>query len=289
MDKVVVGGATATSAAIELATALTPNFDRDVAMSGIMGVGFSIINNGISSPPLLLLPIHPTNPLPLTVQPIQQKTTFDDLIPSLARPVISADLREDGSGSYHFGSIPSDAYIGSEADLTSLPVFPGDGYWEFISPFYSINGTIRYNLRTNCSATAPCTGGNTAIADTGTSLLIVDPGVAADYYSNIPGAQDNKATYGGWVFPSNLSASELPSFGVSMGDTIVTVPTGLMCYSYADNAEQYCYGAVQDNIAGNGQSLGVQIYGDVMFRSAFVVFVNDTVNPSLLIGEKAHY
>lgn len=80
----------------------------------------------------------------------------------------------------------------------------------------------------------------------------------------------------------------MPSFGVSMGDHIVTVPMELMCYSYADTNGEWCYSAVQSNM-GSGGSLGVQIYGDVMFRSAFVVFVNDTEYPSLLVGEKADY
>ena len=48
MDKVVIGGATVTQQAIEMATAVTQNFVDDTNLDGIMGLGFSNINNGTS-------------------------------------------------------------------------------------------------------------------------------------------------------------------------------------------------------------------------------------------------
>ena len=81
-------------------------------------------------------------------------------------------MREASSTSFFsFGSVPSTSY---KDTLTTLPCFPGNGYWEFLSPFYAINGTLKYNLLSS-----------PAIADTGTSLLIVDGAVADDYYTQI--------------------------------------------------------------------------------------------------------
>jgi len=47
-DKVLVGAATVTSQAIEMATAVTSNFISDTDNDGIMGLAFSYINNGKS-------------------------------------------------------------------------------------------------------------------------------------------------------------------------------------------------------------------------------------------------
>jgi len=48
-DKVVIGGATVTQQAIEMATSVTQNFMDDTDNDGVMGLGFSNINNGTSS------------------------------------------------------------------------------------------------------------------------------------------------------------------------------------------------------------------------------------------------
>lgn len=46
IDTVVIGGASATSAAIELPTSVTDNFVKDTDTDGIMGLGFWGINDG---------------------------------------------------------------------------------------------------------------------------------------------------------------------------------------------------------------------------------------------------
>jgi len=47
-DKVLIGAATVTSQAIEMATAVTSNFISDTDNDGIMGLAFSYINSGES-------------------------------------------------------------------------------------------------------------------------------------------------------------------------------------------------------------------------------------------------
>lgn len=74
--------------------------------------------------------------------------------------------------------------------------------------------------------------------------------------------------YGGYIYPCSI-ADTLPVFGISMGsdDFIVNIPTSIMTYGPLDDT--YCYGSVQGN---NGY--GLQIYGDVLYRSAFIAHLD---------------
>jgi aspergillopepsin I len=74
---------------------------------------------------------------------------------------------------------------------------------------------------------------------------------------------------GGYCYPCD---SDLPEFSVSMGDYLLEIPTDILTYAQVN--ETYCYGSVQNNLDVGGQSLGLQVFGDPVFRSAFVVFEN---------------
>lgn len=101
-----------------------------------------------------------------------------------------------------------------------------------------------------------------ATTDTGTSLLIVDDAVAAAYYARVPGAAQS-ADVGGYVYPCG---AKLPDFGVAVGaDYTAVVPGSMVTFAQVDRTR--CFGGVQ----GNGGA-GLQIYGDVLFRTQFVVF-----------------
>lgn len=80
----------------------------------------------------------------------------------------------------------------------------------------------------------------------------------------------------------------MPSFSVSVGDKMVTIPPEFVNYAEIDDTGTWCYGGIQDN-GGNG----LQIYGDVFFRSTFVVFENSTGSAGgflgLRFGDKAMY
>jgi len=110
--------------------------------------------------------------------------------------------------------------------------------------------------------------------DTGTSLVLVDPQVAAAYYSKVPGAKNNLQA-GGYTYPCN---TQLPAFGVSFGDSYTAMIPGNMI-TFAQVNQNTCFGGVQSN--GGAK---IQIYGDVMFRSQYVVF--DGGNKQLHIAPK---
>lgn len=185
-----------TGQAVELATAISQSFTRDTSNDGLVGLAFSKLN---------------------TVQPTQQKTFFDNIMPDLAQPVFTANLRHATVGSYEFGVIDSSKFSGQ---LSFVPIDNSQGFWQFSSTRFSIGGQEQRNP-----------GATPAIADTGTSLMLVDDAVASAYYSQVQGAQNSQSA-GGYVFPCDAS---LPDFGVGVGDSYMAViPGPLINFAPAD-------------------------------------------------------
>lgn len=244
-DTVNIGGATATKQAVELASDVSESFVTNTQSNGLVGLAFSSIN---------------------AVKPQQQKTFFDTIQDDLALPVLAANLRHDANGFYEFGAIDQSAFKGN---LTAVPVDNSNGFWQMTSAAFSIgNGKAQQNA--NASP---------AIADTGTTLMIVDDAVAEAYYGTVEGAAFDQQQ-GMFTFPCN---SQLQDLNVALGDShMATIPGSLINFSQADanskftsvtsneslaNRNPACLGGVQGN-----QGAGLQIYGDVMFKSQFVVF-----------------
>ncbi|KAI8631248.1 acid protease [Xylariaceae sp. FL1651] len=226
-DVVNIGGAEVQNQAVELATAVTQSFVQDTATDGLLGLAFSKLN---------------------TVQPQQQKTFFDNVMSSLAEPLFTADLRPGANGAYEFGNIDTSKFTG---DMTFVAVNTTQGFWQFASETFAING----------GKTQTSTSGNQAIADTGTTLLLADPIVAEAYYAQVQGAQ-NDAQQGGFTFPCSAT---LPDLQLAVGDSALATVKG-SDINFAPVDGQTCFGGLQ---AG---SAGLQVYGDIFFKSNFVVF-----------------
>ncbi|KAH8809161.1 penicillopepsin [Xylogone sp. PMI_703] len=226
-DTVNIGGATVTSQAVEIATAVSQAFVQDTANSGLLGLAFSQLN---------------------TVQPQQQKTFFDSILDDLDQPVFTADLRHNAVGAYEFGTIDETKFSGQ---LAFTPIDNSNGFWQFTSSSFSVgNGNIM---------TLPTTG--QAIADTGTTLMLVDPAIVNAYYSQVAGAVNNDQV-GGVTFPCD---SDLPDLSVDIGGNYqAVIPGSLINFTNVD--QNTCFGGVQAT-TGN-----LQIYGDILFKAQFVVF-----------------
>ena len=162
-DKVVIGGVTATSQAVEAATSVSTQFVQDTDNDGLVGLAFSSIN---------------------TVTPTKQITFFDSVKSSLASPVFAAYLRHQSPGVYDFGFIDTSKYSGS---LTYAAVNNGQGFWQFTAGNYYVGGTSTGAL-------------GSVIADTGTSLILVPSAVVRNYYAKVSGAYSDSGV-GGYVFP----------------------------------------------------------------------------------------
>lgn len=227
LDTVNIGGATVTNQAVELATKVASSFVEDTASNGLVGLAYSKLN---------------------TVSPTSQKTFFDNAIPSLEQPVFTADLRHNAAGAYEFGTIDATKFNGS---LTYAQVNTTQGFWQFSSNRFAV-GTA-----------APVTTGTDgqAIADTGTTLMIVSNAIAKGYYSQVQGAVDD-AQVGGITFPCN---TPLPDLAVDIGGVyMATIPGKFINFTTVSG--NTCFGGVQASTSD------LMIFGDVLFKGQFVAF-----------------
>ena len=198
-DVVNIGGVSVASQAVELPTALSASFVEDMQSDGLVGFAFSILN---------------------TVRPAPQKTFFENVIPSLAEPVFTADLRAAAPGAYSFGKVDSTKFNGS---LSWAAVNTTRGFWQFSSSKFSVgNGHVM------------TVADGQAIADTGTTLMLADPTLVNAYYSEIQGAVNN-ASLGGVTFPCN---SVLPDLQIDIGGNYMANIRGNdMNFAPVDTAE----------------------------------------------------
>ncbi|GAB1313674.1 Endothiapepsin [Madurella fahalii] len=183
-----------------------------------------------------------------TVNPQSQLTFFDNAREKLDSPVFTADLKYKDTGTYDFGFIDEGKYTG---EITYVPVNPDPGYWTWTSSGYAVgNGAF---------SSSQITG----IADTGTTLVYLPTAIVTSYYRQVAGAS-NSDYYGGYVFPCD---SELPSFTFGVGSTRFTIPPSYINYTRISPTSTSCFGGLQSS-----SGLGINIWGDVALKAAFVVF-----------------
>ena len=189
-------------------------------------------------------------------------------LPLLCLLVLKLTRSLAAAGSFDFGIINSSKYQG---DITYTPVDASAGLWEFSADGYKVGDTAYDNSNVS------------GIADTGTTLLLLPDDVVGNYYAQVDGAQ-NSTDYGGFIFPCN---ADLPSFtytvsvnGSSDGGKDMEIPGTYINFSPVDN-QGSCYGAIQSS-----DGLGVNIYGDVALKAAYVIFKGGD-SPELGFAEKA--
>ncbi|KAI9844603.1 MAG: hypothetical protein M1837_005455 [Sclerophora amabilis] len=237
-DTVDIGGSTVEGQAIELATRLSDSLATDVNNDGLVGLAFSSIN---------------------TVQPQPQKTFFANVMNDLDLPVFTAALKHATPGSYDFGLIDRSKYSGN---ISYVSVDSSQGFWQFTPDDIKIGGQS-------------VGGGAPLIADTGTSLLLLDDSIVDAYYSQVQGASVDPAQ-GGYTFRCE---ADLPDLPIEMTKDYTAKISG-QDLNYASVNGEECFGGLQSN-----QGEKVQILGGPLFRSQFVVF--DAGNMQLGFAEHA--
>ncbi|KAJ5488742.1 aspergillopepsin A-like aspartic endopeptidase [Penicillium diatomitis] len=240
-DVVDIGGAVVKEQVFGLPTSVSSSFISDTNSNGLVGLGFSSIN---------------------TFQPGPQKTFFDNIAPSLEEPLFTARLRSDGVGEYEFGKIDHAKYTGN---LVNISVDASSGFWQFDAGYFAVGSDPLQKVQQVSQA----------IADTGTSLMLVSPDVVSAYYKQVRHAAYSSGV-SGWVYPCS---SKLPSLTVALGDKYqATIPGSLVNFAEVGRntttGETVCYGGIQSN-----QGSSLQIFGDVFLKALFVVF--DRRGPSL--------
>ena len=240
-DTVKFGSLTLTNQAVEVANTATYAFTNPSRPAdGLMGLAFDNLN---------------------TVKPNQFPTFISNAMKQgLPQALFTARLKKGAAGTYNFGAINTAEYSGS---ITYTNVDSSKGFWTFTPTSYMIGSTA-----------AKLASGVTlkGIADTGTTLLLLDSSIVSSYYSKVSGATMN-SNYGGYVFPCKAS---LPSLTFIINGYKATVPGNYMSYAPVDSAGQTCYGGLQSN-----QGIGFNIYGDIFLKSQFVVFDRTKTAPRL--------
>lgn len=238
-DVVSVGGTSVTGQAVELARTISSEFAQDQS-DGLLGLAFSSIN---------------------TVRPNQQRTFFVNAESSLDAPLFTANLRKGEPGSYNFGYIDNSEYTG---DITYTPVDNSQGFWGFTTSGYTVGSS-------------PARADSfPAIADTGTSLLLLPDDIVSAYYAQVAGSS-NSQTDGGYIFPCTAT---LPDLTLRIESYNAVTPGNYMNYAPASEAGS-CFGGLQSN-SGIGQS----IFGDVFLKAQFVVFDDAAGGPRLGFAAK---
>lgn len=239
-DVVNIGGTSVTGQAVELAETISSEFQSDPS-DGLLGLAFSSIN---------------------TVTPDQQQTFFANAESALDSPLFTANLKKGEPGSYNFGYIDSTEYTGA---ITYTNVDNSQGFWGFTSSGYTVG-----------SGTA-VTESIPAIADTGTSLLLLPDDVVSAYYAQVSGSSNSQAD-GGYIFDCTAT---LPDITLTIEGYAAVVPGSYMNYAPISSGSSSCFGGIQSN-TGVGQS----IFGDIFLKSQFVVFSDASSGPQLGFAPK---
>ncbi|KAF9893236.1 Type I transmembrane sorting receptor [Aspergillus nanangensis] len=239
-DTVAVGSITAHNQAVEAAKEISQQFVQDRNSDGLLGLAFSSIN---------------------TVKPQSQKTFFDTVKSELDSPLFAVSLKYHAPGSYDFGFLDKTKYKGT---IKYADVDSSEGFWKFTADGYSVG-----DGQANSSPIA-------AIADTGTTLVMLPDDIIEDYYKQVPQAQDNEQA-GGWVFPCSTS---LPNFTFVIGGYQAVIPGKHINFAPLQGGGSTCFGGIQSN-----EGLQFSILGDVFLKSQYVVF--DSQGPRLGFAAQA--
>ncbi|OCK73127.1 aspartic proteinase precursor [Lepidopterella palustris CBS 459.81] len=241
-DDVTLGGLTIKNQTIELAKTLSIQF-RLGAGDGLLGLGWG--SNNTVKPKAAQTVVENM----ITQQDIPQSA---ELFTAYLGSWRDANETDKGESFYTFGYIDQDVLKAAGAEPYYTPVDNRRGFWQFASTSATVNGkTI---IRT----------GNTAIADTGTTLALVHDVVCKAIYDAIPGAKYDTSQHG-YTFPVSTAADQLPT---------VTFAVGGM--QFAVQKEDLAFASVDANtVYGGIQSRGdmtFDILGGTFLKNIYAIF-----------------
>ena len=252
-DKLDIGGLVIENQAIELANNLSTSFQQGVG-DGLLGLAFGQIN---------------------TVTPSRVQTPVENMISQEDIPQSSelftahlGSLNDGGDADrtdsyYTFGYINEEALGGQEPHYT--PIDSSQGFWQFASASATIDGkTIERS-------------GNTAIADTGTTLALVDDATAKKIYDAIPGGKFD-TNQQGYVFPTDTPLDKLPVVSFAVGNKQFSV--NKLDLAFADAGDGFSYGGIQSR-----GDLDFDILGDTFLKGIYAVSFSLFLFSFLLSGD----
>ncbi|KAF8322271.1 acid protease [Clavulina sp. PMI_390] len=230
--------------AVEAATYLDATFSGEHGSDGLLGLAFPQLN---------------------TVKPQRQKTPMEHLIEQqlVQSPIftVSLDKYGDQESFYTFGYIDN-TVLPKGNQIGYVDIDSHNGFWEFPS------SQIRIGNRT-----VQRPKGNTAIADTGTTLILLDDNAVDEIYGRIKGARMDRS---GWILPKN---SKPPNMAFAVGRNFYTISGEDL--KFADAGKGMSFGSIQSR----GQNKQ-DIFGDVFLKRVYAVFDQTPGHPRLGLGQR---
>ena len=259
-DTITVGGITVTGQDIEATKQLSSQFSSGAGD----GRGYPESWYSLQASNTLLV-LGLAWPSINTVQPTAAATPVENMISQklISQGVFTAYLssyRQDSSSTegesfYTFGGFDQTALTAANATEDSIyytPVDNSQGFWQFDSATASVNGK-------SVSRT-----GNTAIADTGTTLALVDDNTVEAIYKAIPGSSYDNSQQG-YVFPTSVTPAQLPVVKFAVGGQEFAVPKESL--AFADTGSGTYYGGIQSR-----GDMTFDILGDTFLKGIYAVF-----------------
>ncbi|KAK1242304.1 hypothetical protein MKX07_000290 [Trichoderma sp. CBMAI-0711] len=226
-DRVQIGNTFFNQQAVESAVNISNEISDDSFSSGLLGAASSAAN---------------------TVRPDRQTTYLENIKSQLARPVFTANLKKGKPGNYNFGYINGSEYIGP---IQYAAISPSSPLWEI-----SVSG---YRVGSNDTNYVPRVWN--AIADTGTTLLLVPNDIVSAYYAQVKGSTFSNDV-GMMLVPC---AATLPDFAFGLGNYRGVIPGSYINYGRMNKT--YCYGGIQSS-----EDAPFAVLGDIALKAQFVVF-----------------
>ncbi|KAK4225792.1 aspartic peptidase domain-containing protein [Podospora fimiseda] len=229
-DHIDLGGIVVHDAVVESAMDVSPMLAAEPNLNGLFGLAYGLKSE---------------------VSP-HQPTVLSTLLNQLDQQVFTADLKYHSSdGGYTFGYIDEGRHLD---EIQYTPLIPDAKFWEFNFTGVHVGGqNVWYLAQWR------------AIADTGTTLILLSHDIAELYYSAIPSAKQDKELGGLWVFECN--ADTLPDFEIGLANGWVgTVPGRFMNYTTVGGNSTLCMGGLQEIEHDFG------ILGDIFLKAVYAVF-----------------
>ncbi|KAI6089858.1 aspartic endopeptidase [Hypoxylon rubiginosum] len=243
-DTLEVGGLVIKKQTIECATKMSQQFSKSTS-DGLLGLAWGKINTVTDS-------AGEADP---QATPVENMIKQED-IPKESELFTSAFYStrdKDNESFYTFGFIDQDLVKKSGQDIHWTDIDNSQGFWAVSSESCTVNGE-KIDLN-----------GNTAIADTGTTLALMSDEVVEKIYDQIPGATYDWLQQG-YTFPINVKLDNLPELKVAVGDAEYVIQKEDLAFSLTDDKQSW-YGGVQSR-----GEMPFDILGDTFLKSVYAVW-----------------
>ncbi|KAK6343532.1 hypothetical protein TWF730_011122 [Orbilia blumenaviensis] len=253
-DILTLGGLTIEAQAIELANHLSQSFVEGEG-SGLLGLAFSSLNTCRPEPVL--------TPVDMLIQQSNIPKDAELFTCKLGSWRDVTDEPDHGESFYTFGFIhqPTLDFCGVSAEnIYWAKIDSSAGFWQFSSTSITVNGKVTKRAKSNIS-----------IADTGTTLALLDDPSCFAIYKQIPGAKYS-SSYQGFIFPASVTEAQLPEVSIDVGGKSFFIQKEDL--GFADAGNGYIYGGIQSR-----GDLPLDILGDTFLKGHYVIF--DVANKRL--------